>query len=302
MRIGIMAGTGGKESPEAVLEDVRAAAGAGLHSYWMPQAMGYEALGLLGWLAREVPGIDVGTAVVHTWTRHPLVLAQEALTAAALAGGRLTLGIGLMHQPVLEGMLGLRFERPIRHLNEYLDALLPLLEDKQASVQGEMITCQFQIQSPAPAPSVMVAALGPQMLRVAGRRTTGTITWMVGPKTLATHTVPTIREAAEAAGRPEPRVVAGFPACVSDDPDGARTRAARVFALYGSLPSYRAMLDREGAGGPEDLALVGDEKTVTERLAEIEAAGATEVMVALFGRPEDKDRTRALLGSLARPG
>lgn len=297
-----MAGTGGKEPPEAVAEDVRAAAEAGLHSYWMPQAMGYEALGLLGWLAREVPGIDLGTAVVHTWTRHPLVLAQEALTAAALAGGRLTLGIGLMHQPVLEGMLGLRFERPIRHLNEYLDALLPLLEDKQASVQGETITCQFQILSAAPAPPVMLAALGPQTLRVAGRRTTGTITWMVGPKTLATHTVPVIQEAADSASRPAPRVVAGFPACVSDDPDGARARAAKVFALYGTLPSYRAMLDREGAAGPEDLALVGDEATVSERLEEIQAAGATEVMAALFGRPEDKDRTRALLGSLARRG
>lgn len=297
-----MAGTGGKEPPEAVAEDVRAAAEAGLHSYWMPQAMGYEALGLLGWLAREAPGIDLGTAVVPTWLRHPLVMAQGALTTASLAGDRFTLGIGLMHQPVLEGMLGLRFERPIRHLNEYLDVLLPLLEDKQVSVRGEMISTQFQILPPNPAPPVMVAALGPQMLRLAGARTAGTITWMTGPKTLAAHTVPTIRKAAEAAGRPEPRVVAGFPVCVSDDPDGARTRAAKAYSLYGTLPSYRAMLDREGAAGPEDVALVGDEVTVSERLAEIETAGATEVMCSLFGRPEDKDRTRALLGSRARRG
>jgi F420-dependent oxidoreductase-like protein len=201
---------------------------------------------------------------------------------------------------VIEDMLGIPWDRPVRHLREYLDVLMPLLEDKQVAYKGETISCQFQIAANVAAPAVLVAALGEQMLRLAGSRTSGTITWMTGPKTLAGHTVPILREAAGKAGRAEPVVVAGFPLCVTADADAARARAAKSYAVYGTLPSYRAMLEREGAAGPEDVALAGDESAVTERLAEIEAAGATEIMVSLFGRPEEKDRSRALLASLAR--
>jgi 5,10-methylenetetrahydromethanopterin reductase len=291
MRIGIMAGTTGTEAPEAFAGDAGAAAEAGLETWWLPQVFGYDALTMLGWLGAEVPGIRFGTAVVPTWTRHPTVMAQQALTAAALSRGRFTLGVGLSHQLVIEGMLGIPWQHPVRHLSEYLDVLLPLLADRQHG--------SVKLSAEAPTPPVLVAALGPKMLELAGARTDGTITWMTGPRTLASHTVPTLRRAAEAAGRPEPQVVAGFPMCVTDDPAAARARAAQTYALYGQLPSYRAMLDREGAAGPEELAIVGDEQAVSKRIAEVEAAGATQVIASLFGRPEEKERSWALLGRLA---
>jgi 5,10-methylenetetrahydromethanopterin reductase len=294
MRIGIMAGTTGTEAPDAFLADARVAAEAGLETYWLPQVLGLDALMLLGWLGASVDGIGFGTAVVPTWPRHPVVMAQGALTASALAGGRLTLGIGLSHQLVIEGMFGIPWERPVGQLRDYLDVLLPLLEKRSAG--------QVSLATDAPAPSVLLAALGPKMLELAGARTRGTITWMTGPKTLAAHTVPTLRRAAEAAGRPEPQVVAGFPVCVTDDPAAARDRAARAYIIYGQLPSYRAMLDREGVAGPGDIAIVGDEAAVAEGLAAAEAAGATQVMVSAFGRPDDKERTRALLARLAAGG
>jgi 5,10-methylenetetrahydromethanopterin reductase len=291
MRIGIMAGTTRAESPEAFASEARTAAEAGLQSWWLPHVFGYDALTALGWLAAEVTGIGVGTAVVPTWTRHPVVMAQQALTVAALAPGRFTLGLGLSHQVVIEGMLGIPWQRPVRHLSEYLDVLLPLLAERRHGA--------VQLSAEAPTPPVLIAALGPKMLELAGARTDGTITWMTGPKTLAEHTVPGLRRAAGAAGRPDPQVVAGFPVCVTGDPAKARERAARAYAVYGQLPSYRAMLDREGVAGPEDLAVVGDEAAVSERLAEAEAAGATEVVASLFGGPEEKERSLALLARLA---
>jgi 5,10-methylenetetrahydromethanopterin reductase len=299
MRVGILAGTGA-ESVDAYAAHARAAAEAGLHHWWLPQVLGLDALAVLGVVAREVPGIEVGSGVVPTWPRHPVVMAQAALTTSALSGGRFTLGLGLSHQLVIEGMFGIPWDRPLRHMREYLEVLMPLLADRQVSFQGEIYRVQTQLTSEAPAPSVLIAALGPKMLELCGAKTDGTITWMTGPRTLAGHTVPRLRAAAEAAGRPEPRVVAGFPVCVTDDPDGARERAARVFAIYGQLPSYRAMLDREGVAGPEALALVGSEKEVEGQLTVVEEAGATELVATPYGRPEEQERTMALLSSLAK--
>lgn len=299
MRVGTLAGTSGTVTVERYAAEARAAADAGLDHWWLPQILGFDALGLIGCVAREVPGIDVGTGVVPSWTRHPMAMAQAALTVSALSGGRFTLGLGLSHQLVMEGMLGIPWDRPVRHLREYLDVLMPLLTDRQVAHKGDVFSVQVQLTAEAPAPPVLIAALGPKMLDLAGARTDGTITWMTGPATLASHTLPRLRAAAETAGRPEPRLVAGFPVCVTDDPDAARDRAARVFAMYGQLPSYRAMLDREGVSGPEGIALVGDEKEVGEQVAAVEEAGATDLIGTPFGRPEERDRTMALLSSLA---
>jgi 5,10-methylenetetrahydromethanopterin reductase len=168
MRIGVMAGTKGTEAPDAFLADARAAAEAGLDSWWLPQVLGPDALVLLGWLGAEVQGINFGTAVVPTWPRHPVVMAQGALTVAALSQGRFTLGIGLSHQVVIEGMFGIPWQGPVGHLREYLDVLLPLLEKRS--------TDRVQLTTEAPTPPVLVAALGPKMLELAGSRTDGTIT------------------------------------------------------------------------------------------------------------------------------
>ena len=142
---------------------------------------------------------------------------------------------------------------------------------------------------------MLLAALGPSMLRLAGELAEGTILWMTGPATVREHIVPEITAAAQAAGRPSPRVVCILPVCVTDDPDGARARAAKVFAIYGDLPSYRAMLDREGATGPGDVALVGDEDAVAGQIATLAEAGVTDFVAGEYARGDDATRTRRFL-------
>jgi F420-dependent oxidoreductase-like protein len=186
-------------------------------------------------------------------------------------------------------------------MKEYLSILRPLLNGEQVGFQGETVTFNgaLQIEGVA-APPILVAALGTQMLNVCGRMADGTITWMTGPATLAEHIVPTLRSAATEAGRPEAtRVVAGLPVCVTDDPDGARERASNVFAIYGHLPSYRAMLDREGAAGPADVAIVGSEQDVRDGISRVAESGATDLAAVEFGVDEgEQQRTRELLRSL----
>ena len=248
---------------------------------------------------REVDGIEVGSAVLPIQNQHPMQMAQRALTLNTIAGGRFILGLGMTHQAVTEGMWGIPYDKPVRRMREYLDALQPLLDGKSVNAVGETVTARGALQiAGAPAPEVYLAALGPQMLKLCGRRTAGTVTWMCGPKTLGDHIGPTVRAAAEEAGRPAGavRVVAGLPISVTDDVAGARARAAEQFGMYGTLPSYRAMLDREGYADPEDAAIIGDETAVSERLEELSALGVDEFSAVVFDTaPEVRERTRALL-------
>ncbi len=226
-------------------------------------------------------------------------MAQQALTVQAASGGRFVLGIGLSHQMVIENMFGLSFDKPVRHMREYLSVLMPLIHDGTASFQGETISTEASLGiEPRLACPVLVAALGTQMLQLAGAMTDGTVTWMTGPATLANHTVPTITAAAEKAGRPAPQVATSLPICVTNDTDAARERAASDFQVYGFLPSYRAMLDREGAGGPADVAIVGDEVTVGKQVAALAEAGVTEFVASIFGSRDERAETRALLKSM----
>ena len=197
MRIGVFGGDSANGPIDAIVQLARRAADDGFPSFWLPQIFGVDALGALGLVGREVEGIELGTAVIPTYPRHPVVLAQQALTAQAACGGRLALGIGLSHQLVIEGMYGYSFTRPVRHLREYLEVLAPLLRGEPASYAGETVTghATLEVQGATPVP-ILVAALGPKMLELAGRVGDGTVTWMTGPATLASHTVPTIRAAA----------------------------------------------------------------------------------------------------------
>ena len=303
MRIGIFGGDAGQDSGgiDGLTKAVAEVAEQGFASYWLPQIFGYDAITVLSMVGREVDGIELGTAVVPTYPRHPMMLAAQALTASAASGGRFSLGIGLSHQFVIEHMWGYSFDKPVRHMREYLTILKALLDDRAVQFKGESLSASagLTIAPEVPAPKVLVAALGTQMLRLTGRMADGTITWMTGPATLAEHTVPTLKSATAESGRPEAfRVVAGFPVCVTDDADAARARAANVFAVYGQLPSYRAMLDREGLDGPADLALVGDEKTVRADIERVAAAGATDFLAAEFGASDaETSRTRELLRS-----
>ncbi len=300
MRYGIMLGDGGEAGIDGVIEEARRVADAGLHAVWMSQIFGFDALTALAVVAREVPGIELGTAVVPTYPRHPAVMAMQALTTQSATGGRLVLGVGLSHQLVIEGMFGYSFERPLRHMREYLSVLVPLVQKGTASFEGETLKWSGSAQVPGASPCpILLAALAPGMLRLAGEMTDGTVTWMTGVSTVADHIVPSITASAASAGRPSPRVAVGLPICVTDDPDPARDRAAKAFAVYGQLPSYRAMLDREGAAGPADVAIVGSEATGAGRLAELADAGATDFLAAVFGSRDERDRTLGLIADLA---
>lgn len=303
MRIGIHVALSGRadNAITELVEAARHAHEAGL-DFWVPQLTDIDALTALAAVGREVPGLQVGTAVVPTYPRHPMVMAMQALTVQAATGGRLVLGIGLSHQVVIEGAFGLSFSKPVRHMREYLEILMPLLHDGTVAFEGEELTARpFAPMKPAGAtpPPVLVAALGTQMLNLAGRLADGTALWMVGPRTIADHIVPTITKAAQDAGRPAPQVAVGLPVSVTADPDGARAKAAQAFGFYNNLPSYRAMLDKEGAGGPADVAVVGDEESVARQLRGLGEVGATSLSLPVFGTSEERQRTMRLLSDLA---
>jgi F420-dependent oxidoreductase-like protein len=188
------------------------------------------------------------------------------------------------------------FERPLEYMREYLAILQPLLHGEAATFKGRRLTGQATLNMPAVSPPpVIVAALGESMLRLTGEQADGTATWMVGPRTLESHITPTLQKAAEAAGRAEPRIIVGLPICVTSDVDAVRTRAARSFERYGQLPSYKAMLEREGVTNPSEVLVAGSESEVEQQLARLEAAGATDFNATLFGPSADQQRTLELL-------
>ena len=231
----------------------------GFDSYWMPQHFGADMLTVIAMAGMQTQRIELGTAVVPTFPRHPVALAQQALTAQVATGGRLTLGIGVSHRSTIEDWLGLSYSHPVRHMEEYLSVLRPLLRESGVDFSGQEFRVAGELQIPdadmVVCPVVM-AALGPRMLEIAGRLADGTVTWMTGPRAIRDHVIPRIREAAAAAGNPEPRVCVGMPIAVTDHSERARARADRLFQHYAVLPGYRAMLEREGAESPGDIAIV----------------------------------------------
>lgn len=299
MRIGIN-GTGSLSTLEQLRVAVERAERDGFDSFWIAQIFGLDALTALAVAGASTSTIELGTAVVPTYPRHPMMLAGQALTVQAATGDRLALGIGLSHKIVIEDLWGYSYAKPVRHMREYLEALLPLLRGESVAVTGEDITCIGSIDiAGAAAPDVIVAALGAQMLKLAGSTGCGTITWCTGERALLDHVVPRITEAAEAAGQPRPRVVAGLPVCVTADPEAATALVAEQLALYGGLPSYRAMLDLEGADGPADVAIIGDEDHVAAALGRLADGGVTEFSAVIAApTPEDHERTWQLLASL----
>jgi 5,10-methylenetetrahydromethanopterin reductase len=218
-----LADSHGASPVDAYIRDVRTARDQGFGRVWTAQLpWEHDALTTLAVAAREVEDIGLATGVQPIQGRHPMVLAQAALTLNLIANGRFTLGIGLTHQVISDGMWGKPWDRPVRRLTEYLDGLLPLLAGDQVDALGQTVTTRGQIHVPGvAAPPVYVAAMGQQLLRVAGRRTPGAITWMTGPRTLASHTVPTVNTVAAEAGR-QAEVVAALPVCVTDDVTKAR--------------------------------------------------------------------------------
>ncbi len=303
MRIGIHAGplTLLGAGVADIVEHAAAAEADGFGSYWLPQSNGCDALTVIAAAGAATATIEFATAVIPTWGRHPHVLAGQALTTQNATGDRLALGIGVAHKPSVEERYHLPFERPVRHLREYLDVLQPLLTERRVDVEGEIWSCTDELGAPpAAAPPVLVAALGPQFLRLAGSRADGTVLWVVGPATVRDHIVPTITEAAAEAGRADPRVVASVPVSVTDRAAEVRASISDILVGYDTLPSYRAVLDREGVARAGDVAVIGTEDEVREGLAAFAAAGATDFAAVEFGLDgEEFARTRSLLREVA---
>ncbi|HEY5625143.1 MAG TPA: TIGR03564 family F420-dependent LLM class oxidoreductase [Dehalococcoidia bacterium] len=302
MRIGIHSFSGGPSLDEQLKVAVDAEE-AGFESFWYGHIFGHDALTLAALAAVKTKRIELGTAVAQTYARHPFVTAQQALTTQAAAEGRFTLGIGPSHHVLVQGMWGLPYERVAENVREYLSVLRPLIDQGNVAFSGEQYRVVGALQIPDRKPcSVLISALAPMMLRIAGELADGTLTWMTGPKTIADHIVPRINSAAEEAGRPPPRVCVSLPVAVTDDVAAARDAAAALFEMYGQLPNYRRMLDREGAAGPADVAIAGSEADVERQIRAIADTGATDFVVWTYPVGEDAqaslDRTWSLVKGL----
>jgi F420-dependent oxidoreductase-like protein len=302
LRIGI---TGGGSTVDRIIDQAAEAENDGFTSLWYGGGgRGMDVLTLLPLVGRATSRIELGTAIVQTYPRHPILMAQQAATVAhAIGGGRLTLGVGVSHRPVIEASYGLSYDTNARHLHEYLTVLGALLREGTVRFSGEEYRAASDLGVPVDPPvPVLAAALASKSLRSAGELADGTVLWMANRDAIEGLIAPTLREAAASAARPDPRIVAGLPVAVTDDVDAGREAAARMFSLYGTLPNYQRVLAAGGITAPADAAIVGPEDKVAAAIEDLVAAGATDVWAAPFpvgdDRSESRRRTRALLREL----
>ena len=304
MRIGLP-GTG--STVDKLVAQAQRAENDGFSSLWYASATAGDPLVAMAIVGRATTKIELGTSVLQTYTTHPVLMATRARAVADAIGAkdRFVLGVGPSHQPVIEGMFGLPYDHAGRHTEEYISILAPLLRGEAVKFEGE----DFRVTVPAGRVSegsevqLLVSALAPRLLRVAGEQTAGTILWMGNARSIETHVAPLLRKAAANAGRGEPRIVAGLPVAVHDDVDEARNTAAKTFAGYGFLPNYQRILAHGGVDGPADAAIVGNEASVASQIEDLFSAGATDVWAAPFpvgdDRTASRERTYALLKELA---
>jgi F420-dependent oxidoreductase-like protein len=308
MRIGM--GVGGEVigtpmSPPDIVEDVVCAEADGFGSAWHVHfSRGVDALSVLAAAGARTSRISFGVGIVPTYPRHPLALAQQAATTQALCGGRLTLGVGVSHRPVIENLHGIAYQRPAAHMREYLSVLVPLLRDGSVRYRGEFYQVDggFVVPGSTPVP-VLVGALSPLMVQVAGELADGVVTWLAGPRSLAEQVIPRLRAAA--AGRPAPRVVAALPVAVCADAGLGRRAADEILSRYAGLEIYHKQFEREGVSSPGGLAIAGPEAEVESQLRQLADLGVTEFWPIVFPVGDDpagsRRRTRTLLASLAGP-
>ncbi|GAA1689299.1 TIGR03564 family F420-dependent LLM class oxidoreductase [Kribbella yunnanensis] len=289
MRIGLWIDEEGLRI-EQVGAAAKAAEDSGIDRIWFSQRTGWDALTLVAGAAPYTSTIGFAVGVVPVYPRHPIALAAQARSVQALTDNRLLLGVGSSHPLIIEGLHGLSMERPADYMREYVDALGRLLTGEPTDYQGERITARGQLSiAGAEAPEVIVAALGPRMLKIAGELTAGTTTSWVGPELIESYIRPTIDMAA--VGRPRPEVIAAATVAVTNDPDATRAWIHDRFGMAGEMPAYRAVLDRGGLAGPEDTAVLGDEETVAREIERFANAGATEFVLCPVGTPEEQKRT-----------
>lgn len=304
MRIGL---PGGGATVDKIIEQAQRAEDDGFSSLWYASAVGGgDPMAAIVAAGRATTTIEMGTSVLVTYACHPVLQAYRSATVAAAIGkGRFTLGVGPSHQPVIEGMFGVDYATAGRNTDEYIQVLAPLLQGQPVSFSGDEFRVNAagaQLVDDTPVP-VLVAALAPRLLRVAGEHADGTILWMANATAIEQHVAPRLTAAAADAGRSTPRIVAGLPVAVTDDVDAARVEAAKQFVVYGQLPNYQRILRHGGVDSPADAAIVGNEEAVAAQIEALFAAGATDVWAAPFpvgdDRAESRRRTRALLKDLA---
>lgn len=308
MRLTAMAvpGTGDQAGLPGLLDGIADAEQAGFGRAWLSQMLAqpgvapWDALTVLALAGQRAATIELATGVAIAYHQHPLTLARQALTTNAATGGRLTLGIGVGHPSMIEA-LGYSYERPVRYLREYLEILGPALAGEAVDHHGERLTAVGQVElpgAPPPPPPIVLAALGPLMLDLAGELSDGTVTTWTGPKTLEDNIIPRITKAAAAAGRGSPQIIAGLPVVVTSDSDAVRQSIAAAFAIADQVPAYRAVLDAEGLGGVADVSVVGTEEQVVSQLRRFAEIGVTEFVALPYGDPATVTRTTELLAAL----
>ena len=306
MRIGVFVGASVADlmTLEGLLARIKQAEDDGFDSFWIPHisARGYDALTALALAGMQTSHIELGVGVVPTYPRHPAALAQQALTTATATNGRFILGIGPSHRPGMEDGFGIPYDRPALHTREYLSVMRPLLEEGAVQFQGEFFNVNLELAVlERPACPILVSALAPQMLNLAGQLADGTVTWMAGPRTIETHIAPRIQRSAQNSGRAAPRVTVGLPTAATDDENAGRRQAAESYARYGDLVNYRRVLDIEGVESPAEVAVIGNEQSIQHQLEAFAEGGATDFVGNIFdvpGEPESGQRAYEALKSL----
>ena len=300
MKLGFMCDIAnkGQSTIDELKQEIVEAEKLGFDQAWVSQVFGLDAITTLAIIGRETKRINLGTAVTPSYPRHPTSLAMQVLTANAASEGRFELGLGLSHKMVIEDMFGIPYETPAKHMEEYLQVLMPLTRGEACSTQGDIYNVNASLQIKSEPVPVLIAALGKRMLEVAGKYADGTTTWMTGFNTLKSHTIPTINKAAEKAQRPKPRIVAGLPIVLTENVKLASEILNKKLGFYAHIPSYKNMLNIEGTKNPSDIALVGNESYLTEKLQELKSLGVTDFNA--FCQPTDEeaiDRTMAFLAN-----
>jgi 5,10-methylenetetrahydromethanopterin reductase len=306
MRIAMGVGgevTGTPMSPQDIVDDVVRAEADGFGSAWSAHfSRGVDALDILAVAGVRTSRIELGVGIVPTYPRHPLALAQQVATTQAFSGGRLTLGVGVSHRPVIEDLHGLRYTRPAAHMRDYLSVLVPLLRVGSVRHRGEFYQVDggFVVPGTSPVP-VLVGALSPLMVQAAGELADGVVTWLAGPRSLGEQIVPQLIAAAR--GRPAPRVVAALPLAVCADASLARRAADEIFARYAGLDNYHRLLVREGVSSLGAVAIVGTEADIEKQIGRLSDVGVTELWPIVFPVGDDaagsRQQTRALLAERA---
>jgi F420-dependent oxidoreductase-like protein len=313
VRLGVMIGAERGDSARKVsrmLADIEWAESAGMDTAWIPQVPNdFDALLAVALMGTRTTRIELGTAVVPLQAQHPIALARQALSTQAATGGRLALGVGPSHHWIIQDMLGLPYERPAAYTRDYLEVLNTALAGPgPVDVENDTFTVHnpLDLAPVAPLP-VLVAALGPVMLALAGEHADGTVLWMADERNVAEHVVPRITKAADNAGRPAPRIVAGIPVCLCapSEVDTARERANRILGEAEVSPNYQRLLDHGDARDVGDLCAAGDEEAILARMRRFADAGVTDLSVRLLPIGDNRDelvaskrRTREVIAEL----